>query len=51
LPITLVEIETYTRLAAIEEYDRMAFARTLRRIDVEYLELMERKKPKKPRSA
>ena len=51
LPITLAEIEVYGRLAAIAENDRMAFARTLRRIDMEYLALVERKKPKKPRSA
>lgn len=51
LPISLAEIEVYSRLAAIAEHERLAFARTIRRIDTDYLALVERKKPKKPRSA
>lgn len=44
LPIPLAEIECFTRLYDIPQYERVAFVTVLRRIDMRYLDLVSSRK-------
>lgn len=49
LPLTLVEMEAYLRLYQIHPSEWVAFVRLMRVIDLTYLELFDKAKPKPPR--
>lgn len=48
LPIPLVEMDAYIRLYEVPQYERVAFIRLMRVIDLGYLDLFEKAKPKQP---
>lgn len=47
LPIPLSEVETYCRMAAVPLYERLAFARVMRRVDGAFLDLIDSQKSSK----
>ena len=44
LPIPLVEVECFTRLYSVPDYERVAFVKVLRRLDMGYLDLIDKRK-------
>lgn len=48
LPIQLVEMEAYIRLYGIPTHEWVAFIKIMRVIDIGYLDLFEKAKPKPP---